>query len=184
LAKNHRLPALLFKSQNGATKSISILTKKEVIICQHHQHHTTTKRDLIPIIGKLRVQKTTIRRKVGKRQIPGRRKNSATNAKASKLKRTNKSILVVPSSIQPKSEKELKMGKNQHVVPHNGKWAVRGANNQRATSTHSTQSDAIDAARDIAQNQQSEVVIHRPDGRIRDKDSYGNDPCPPRDTKH
>jgi hypothetical protein len=24
------------------------------------------------------------------------------------------------------------------------------------------------------------VVIHRPDGRIRDKDSYGNDDHPPR----
>ncbi len=28
------------------------------------------------------------------------------------------------------------------------------------------------------------TFIHRPDGRIRDRDSYGNDPCPPRDKKH
>jgi len=27
-------------------------------------------------------------------------------------------------------------------------------------------------------------VTHRPNGQIRDKDSYGPDPCPPRDTKH
>jgi hypothetical protein len=27
-------------------------------------------------------------------------------------------------------------------------------------------------------------VIHRPDGTIRDKDSYGNDPNPPKDKKH
>ena len=70
------------------------------------------------------------------------------------------------------------------MVPHNGSWAVRGAGNRRVTSTHSTQSEAVDAARGIAQREQSEVVIHRPDGRIRDKDSYGPDPCPPRDTKH
>ncbi|MDX9786850.1 MAG: DUF2188 domain-containing protein [Desulfobacterales bacterium] len=76
------------------------------------------------------------------------------------------------------------MGKNQHVVPHRNNWAVRGAGNQRVTSTHRTQSDAITAARQTAIKQQSEVVIHRPDGRIRDKDSYGNDPCPPCDTKH
>lgn len=76
------------------------------------------------------------------------------------------------------------MGKNQHVVPKDGKWAVRGAGNNRVTSTHSTQSEAIGAAKGIAQNQHSEVVIHRPNGQIRDKDSYGNDPCPPRDTKH
>lgn len=71
-------------------------------------------------------------------------------------------------------------GKNQHVVPHDDKWAVRGAGNERATSLHSTQQEAIDAAREIARNQQSELVIHRPDGRIRDKDSHGHDSFPPK----
>ncbi|TCL06974.1 DUF2188 domain-containing protein [Sodalis ligni] len=70
--------------------------------------------------------------------------------------------------------------KNQHVVPHKDGWAVKGAGNQRATSVHDTQQQAVDAAREIARNQQSELVIHRPDGRIRDKDSYGNDPFPPK----
>lgn len=72
------------------------------------------------------------------------------------------------------------MGKNQHVVPHSGAWAVRGAGNSRVTSTHNTQAEAKSAAREIAINQRSEVVVHRPDGRIRDKDSYGNDDYPPR----
>jgi Uncharacterized protein conserved in bacteria (DUF2188). len=76
------------------------------------------------------------------------------------------------------------MSKNQHVVPHNGIWAVRGEGNERVTSTHNTQREAINAARPIATNNRSEVVIHRPNGQIRDKDSYGNDPCPPRDTKN
>lgn len=71
-------------------------------------------------------------------------------------------------------------GKNQHVVPHSDGWAVKGAGNQRATSIHNTQKQAIDAARDIAKNQHSELVIHRTDGRIRDKDSYGNDDYPPK----
>lgn len=76
------------------------------------------------------------------------------------------------------------MGKNQHVVPYENKWAVRGAGNSRVTSDHRTQRAAINAARRIAINQQSEVVIHGQDGKIRDKDSYGHDPCPPRDTKY
>ncbi len=76
------------------------------------------------------------------------------------------------------------MGKNQHVVPRDDGWAVHGEGNSRDTSHHETQSDAIDAARDTARNQQSEVVIHRPDGRIRDRDSYGNDPNPPTDRRH
>jgi hypothetical protein len=31
---------------------------------------------------------------------------------------------------------------------------------------------------------ESELVIHRPNGQIRDKDSFGSDPCPPKDQKH
>jgi len=73
---------------------------------------------------------------------------------------------------------------NQHVVPRDGGWAVRGEGNKRDTSRHGTQKEAIDAARDIAINQRGEVVIHGRDGKIRDKDSYGNDPCPPRDRKY
>lgn len=77
-----------------------------------------------------------------------------------------------------------KMGKNQHVVPHGGRWAVKGEGNSRATSTHDTQRQAENAAREIARRERSEVVIHRPDGTIRDKDSFGHDPHPPRDKKH
>lgn len=72
------------------------------------------------------------------------------------------------------------MGKYQHVVPHKGNWAVRGERNERVTSKHDTQAEAINAAREISINQQSEIVIHRPDGRIRDKNSYGNDDFPPK----
>ena len=75
------------------------------------------------------------------------------------------------------------MGKNQHVVPYKNKWAVRGEDNKKVTSTHHTQTEAIPAARKSAINQHSEVVIHQPDGIIRDKDSYGKDPCPPKDKR-
>ncbi len=72
------------------------------------------------------------------------------------------------------------MAKNQHVVPHSQGWAVKGAGNSKATSLHSTQREAIDVAREISRNQKSELVIHRPNGQIRDKDSHGNDPFPPK----
>lgn len=72
------------------------------------------------------------------------------------------------------------MGKNQHVVPHNGEWAVKGAGNIKVTSVHDTQQQAIDAARAIAQNQGSELLIHGRDGQIREKDSHGKDKYPPK----
>lgn len=72
---------------------------------------------------------------------------------------------------------------NQHVVPNNGQWQVKRQGSEKATKNFETQKQAIDYARSIAIKQQSELVIHRRDGRIRDKDSYGNDPCPPKDKK-
>ena len=70
--------------------------------------------------------------------------------------------------------------RNQHVVPHEEGWAVRGAGSRRASSVHQTQQEAIDAGRDIARNQRTELFIHGRDGRIRERDSHGGDPFPPR----
>jgi len=75
------------------------------------------------------------------------------------------------------------MGKNQHVVKKNDKWIVKGEGNDKITKSFDTQKEAIEFAKQIAQNQESEVVIHGKDGKIRDKDSYGNDPNPPKDKK-
>lgn len=73
------------------------------------------------------------------------------------------------------------MGKNQHVTPHpTGGWQVKGAGNNRATVRTTTQADAYSVAKGIAQRQKSEVIVHRPNGQIREKNSFGNDPIPPR----
>lgn len=71
-----------------------------------------------------------------------------------------------------------------HVVPHAEGWATKREGATRAGSVHNTQRDAISRARDQAVTNRVEVVIHRRDGTIRDSDSYGRDPFPPRDKKH
>ena len=76
------------------------------------------------------------------------------------------------------------MGKNQHVVPNNGQWQVKGAGNSRATKTFETQKQAEKFARNIAKKQKSELITHGRNGRIRSKDSFGNDPHPPKDREH
>lgn len=74
-------------------------------------------------------------------------------------------------------------GKNQHVVTHEKGWAVKGAGNRKATKVTETQKEAIEIAQNIARNQKSDTKIHGLDGRIRAGNSYGNDPCPPKDKK-
>lgn len=74
----------------------------------------------------------------------------------------------------------------RHVVSSGSSWAVKAPNASRASSTHSTQAEAIAAARQVVRNTGGgELVIHGKDGRIRDSDtvSPGRDPFPPRDKK-
>jgi uncharacterized protein YdaT len=72
------------------------------------------------------------------------------------------------------------MKKNVHVVPHGGKWAVTSENAKRPLMVEITQKQAIDRAVEIATNNRSEVIIHGRDGKIREKNSYGHDPYPPK----
>ncbi len=69
---------------------------------------------------------------------------------------------------------------NQHVTKREDGWAVTGAGNSRATAIEPTQKEAIDRAKEIATNQGGDVVIHGRDGKIRERNSYGNDPFPPK----
>ena len=71
-------------------------------------------------------------------------------------------------------------GKGQHVVLRGGKWAVRKGGAERVTRHYDTQREAIDAAREFARSHRTEVYVHGRDGRIRERNSYGNDPFPPK----
>jgi len=80
-----------------------------------------------------------------------------------------------------------KKGPNLHVVPSPtapGKFVVKEAGNPTPLTRSATQERSIEKAVPLAKANHSEVVIHRRDGTIRDSDSYGRDPNPPRDKKH
>lgn len=70
--------------------------------------------------------------------------------------------------------------KGQHVVPSGGKWSVKKDGATKASSTHRTQGEAIKAATKVAKTQKTEVYIHGQDGRIRERNTFGNDPHPPK----
>lgn len=74
--------------------------------------------------------------------------------------------------------------KDIHVVPHTDGWATKKEGADRAGVVVDTQREAIERAREQAKRERVEVVVHRKDGTIRDSDSYGNDPNPPKDKKN
>lgn len=74
--------------------------------------------------------------------------------------------------------------KNIHIVPDGNRWAVKREGKESPLSTHRTKELADNTGRPVARRDKVEIVIHGKDGRIQDKDSFGNDPYPPKDKKH
>lgn len=71
---------------------------------------------------------------------------------------------------------------SKHVVPNlSGGWSVKNSGATRASRTFDTQVEAVKYGRTAARNARSELYIHGRDGTIKNKNSYGSDPFPPKD---
>lgn len=68
------------------------------------------------------------------------------------------------------------MGKNQHVVSHEGGWAVREEGTALPSAVFKTQSEAWERAKSIARKERTEAVLHGRNGLIRARNAYGHDP--------
>lgn len=71
-------------------------------------------------------------------------------------------------------------GKNpdtHHVMPNaDGGWDIRRGGAARSSGHFDTKKDAVQRARKISRNAETELKIHNRDGRIAQSDSHGNDP--------
>jgi hypothetical protein len=81
------------------------------------------------------------------------------------------------------------MKKSDRIVAPNpkGGWDVRAPGAKRASTHTQTQAQAMDAAKRIVGNAGGgEAQIRGRNGRIRDSDTVapGNDPHPPKDSRH
>ena len=69
---------------------------------------------------------------------------------------------------------------NVHVVQRGDQWGTLREGAARTSGNHDTQAQAIQAGRDMARQGTGELLIHGTDGAIRARNSYGNDPFPPK----
>lgn len=74
------------------------------------------------------------------------------------------------------------MKKNVHVAKSKDgqKWSIKTENSRKAYKNVNTQKEAIEIGKSVASNNKSELIIHGKDGKIREKNSYGNDKYPPK----
>lgn len=62
------------------------------------------------------------------------------------------------------------MAKYHISLNADGKWQVKGEGAQKALKLFDTQKEAIDYAKKVANNQDTNIVIHKVDGKIRKQD--------------
>ena len=70
--------------------------------------------------------------------------------------------------------------KGVHVTPRGGKWAVISSGSTRASKLYGRQQEAIEHATEQARRNNAELYVHGRNGRIRERNSYGKDPFPPK----
>lgn len=73
------------------------------------------------------------------------------------------------------------MRKSNHVIPSSerGGWAVKKSGSTRITRSFDRKDEAINFGREISRKQETELFIHKRDGRIQERNSYAKDPHPP-----
>ncbi len=76
--------------------------------------------------------------------------------------------------------------KNVHTVYNSSRsmWETKAEKQDKPIKSAHTKKQAMKNSIKEAKRSGVEHVIHNRDGKISDKDSYGNDPCPPKDKKH
>lgn len=85
------------------------------------------------------------------------------------------------AEIGQKDEAMMAKGKNVWVSPRSNGWAVQREDSDRASKVAPTKAEAERVARDLARNDKVELIVQGRNGQIQEKNSYGNDPCPPHD---
>lgn len=70
------------------------------------------------------------------------------------------------------------------VTPKGDQWQVKTDGASKAAKITDTKKDAVDKGKQMAKNQKTELEVHDKKGQIQSKDSYGNDPNPPKDKEH
>ncbi len=69
--------------------------------------------------------------------------------------------------------------KTNHVIPaKGGEWAVKKSGSTRASQTFDRKEDAIKYAREISRKESADLFIHKKDGTVQERNSYGKSPHP------
>ena len=74
------------------------------------------------------------------------------------------------------------MRKTYHITKKpDGSWAGKAQGGQRASAVGTTKAEIIQRTVEIAKNRgNSQIIIHKMNGKFQSERTYGNDPNPPK----
>ncbi len=72
----------------------------------------------------------------------------------------------------PQDSRPELLDRGEHVIAHEDGWAVKTQDARRSSHVFDKKEDAIKRAREIAENKQTSLIIHKKDGSIQDKINY------------
>lgn len=70
----------------------------------------------------------------------------------------------------------MQTGQNQHILPHNEGWQIKGDIHAKPTQVTGTRDEAIAVAKEIAREENSEVIVYEKNGAIKDREFFGKYP--------
>lgn len=75
---------------------------------------------------------------------------------------------------------KFNMPKSNHVVASKAKggWVVKKSGSVKASKSFTTKNAAVIFGRQISKSEKTELYIHKKDGSIQNRNSYGKDPYP------
>lgn len=70
--------------------------------------------------------------------------------------------------------------KSNHVIPsgEQGGWAVKKSGSSRVSRSFDRKEEAVKFGRELSRREQTELYIHKKDGRVQERNSYSKDPFP------
>ena len=107
--------------------------------------------------------------KSGSRMPMSERKPHAKAKNTKSGKATSKRTAVKPKS-------KANANPPVHTVPHDKGWGNKRAGAERVSKVFKTKAEAVKAGRETARREKTEHIIHTADGKIGERNSYGNDP--------
>lgn len=150
------------------TKEKKVATKKDTKVAKEE------KKEVKPTVKK-EVENKANKKEAKVEAKPTTKKEVEAKANKKETKATKQEEIEIVENVESTEKTQSSRPKVYHIsIREDGKWQVKFAKGEKVIKTFATQLEAIDYAKQLANNQNGSIAIHKKDGKIR-KQKYKYD---------